>query len=148
MTQLHKKRLLGLVLLFSVFFCFTGFSQDEKDTTLKKGERLYQFDMKYTGSEFQVDPYYKYMLANLVEMAQKDPTLHIHVRGHVCCGPGKRLSRRRARKTYKYLKQAGVNKTQLSFKGYSDKAPLRWPEKTEEDKAANRRVDFILSNVR
>lgn len=71
--------------------------------------------------------------------------IQVHVRGHVCCGADKRLSRKRAKYAFKYLKKAGIHRDRLSFKGYSNEIPLRFPEKEEEDAAMNRRVDFILS---
>lgn len=71
--------------------------------------------------------------------------VQVHIRGHVCCGADKRLSRKRAKYAFKYLKKAGIQRERLSFKGYSNEIPLRFPEKEEEDAAMNRRVDFILS---
>lgn len=70
--------------------------------------------------------------------------IKVHVRGHVCCGADKRLSRKRAKHAFKYLKKAGIQRERISFKGYSNDIPARFPEKEEEDAALNRRVDFIL----
>lgn len=106
---------------------------------------LYEYDMKYVGSNSSVDPNYRYVLEHLVEMLKKDTSLQVHVRGHVCCGPSYRLSKKRACKVYRFLKNSGIHKDRLSFKGYSDSAPLAFPEETEEDEAKNRRVDFIIT---
>lgn len=105
---------------------------------------LFEFDLKYIGSNFHIDMNYQYVLGHLYELAMQDPSLYSHVRGHVCCGPSYRLSKKRAKQVYKYLKRLGIPKERLSYKGYSDTAPLIFPEKTEEDEAKNRRVDFIL----
>ena len=106
---------------------------------------LYEFDMKYVGSNSSVDPNYRYVLEHLIELLEKEPDLKVHIRGHVCCGPSERLSKKRARKVYRLLKRIGISKERMTYKGYSDTAPLVFPEKTEEDEAKNRRVDFILS---
>lgn len=106
---------------------------------------LYEFDMKYVGSNSSIDPNYRYVLEHLVELLIKDTTLSVHVRGHVCCGPSYRLSKKRACRAYRFLKKSGIDKQRLSYKGYSDAAPLAFPEETEEDEIRNRRVDFIIS---
>lgn len=108
---------------------------------------LYEHNLKYIGSNFRIDMNYRYILEDLAEKAIADTLLYIHVRGHVCCGPSYRLSKRRAKQVYKFLKRMGVPKERLSYKGYSDTAPVVYPEKTEEDEANNRRVDFILYHL-
>ena len=80
----------------------------------------------------------------LVETLEKDTTLRIHIRGHVCCGPGEKISMKRARNVYRFLKKNGVSADRMSYKGYSNELPKAIPEKTAEDEARNRRVDFIL----
>jgi outer membrane protein OmpA-like peptidoglycan-associated protein len=105
---------------------------------------VYEFDMKYVGSTSHIDENYQYVLGHLIELLNKDKDLLIHVRGHVCCGPSKRLSKKRARKVYKFLKRSGIDKKRISYKGYSDTLPLISPEKTEEDEIRNRRVDFVI----
>ena len=119
----------------------------QKKDSLGPNEYLFDFNMKYTGSEFRVDPNYQYLLNYLVEQINKD-SIHVHVRGHVCCGPSYRLSKRRARKTYKYLIHSGADKSKLSFKGYSDQRPLIWPEENKEAELANRRVDFVIRPIK
>jgi outer membrane protein OmpA-like peptidoglycan-associated protein len=131
-----------LIILAITTISFVSSAQQD---SLEPNQVLYEFDMKYFGSDFQVDPNYQYVLEHLVLLSHSDSIAHIHVRGHVCCGPSYRLSKRRARKAYKYLKRAGISKTKLSYKGYSDSKPLRWPEEEPEDEAANRRVDFVLT---
>lgn len=73
------------------------------------------------------------------------PELHIHIRGHVCCGNNQRISKKRAKVVYKYLKEHGISKDRMTFKGYSNTIPLVFPETSAADRAANRRVDVIFS---
>lgn len=73
------------------------------------------------------------------------PDLKAHFRGHVCCGKNQRISSKRARYVYKYLRDRGVPKERISYKGYSNTEPLVTPERTEADRAKNRRVDVIYT---
>jgi len=136
--------------LFIFLFCLSSShaQSQELDTALQANETRYPFDMKYYGSEFRVDPNYTYSLNEMAEWIKNDSTVHLHIRGHVCCGPSKRLSKRRARKVYRYFILAGVPKERLSWKGYSDTCPAQWPEKTDQDEAANRRVDFVIRTIK
>lgn len=136
--------LFGLALL--CLLLSTSVSAQKKDS-LGPNEYLVDFTMKYTGSESRVDPNYQYLLDILVEQINND-SIHVHVRGHVCCGPSYRLSKTRARKTYKYLIRAGADKSKLSFKGYSDERPLVWPEDSNDAELANRRVDFVIRAIK
>lgn len=73
------------------------------------------------------------------------PNLTLHIRGHVCCGNKMGLSRKRAKAVYKYLRKKGIAKNRISYKGYSNSQPLVTPEKTESDRAKNRRVDVVFT---
>jgi outer membrane protein OmpA-like peptidoglycan-associated protein len=73
------------------------------------------------------------------------PELNIHIRGHVCCGNNMRISKKRAKVVYAYLKEHGISKDRMTFKGYSNTMPLVFPETSAADRAANRRVDVIFS---
>ncbi len=105
---------------------------------------IYEHSLRYEGSDFTVDLNYQYILEGLAELIIGDTSLHLQVRGHVCCGPSYKLSKKRAKWVYKYLRDLGVPKERMCFKGMSDTAPLVFPEKTEEDEAKNRRVDFVV----
>ena len=113
---------------------------DPADTT----QFLYEFSMRYVGSSTRIDMNYRYVLGHLVELLEKNPSWTVHIRGHVCCGPSDKISTKRAKKVYDYLIRRGIDLTRVSYKGYSDKMPLAFPEKTEEDEEMNRRVDFVI----
>lgn len=128
---------------------FFGRAQDlVLDTALQKNERVFDFYMPYFGAEFNVDLNYQYKLEELAEWIREDTTVHLHIRGHVCCGDGQRLSRLRAHRVYRYLLDEGAPPERLSYKGYSNTCPRQWPEKTEEDENLNRRVDFVIRKLR
>ncbi|MCR9172616.1 MAG: OmpA family protein [bacterium] len=73
------------------------------------------------------------------------PDLKAHFRGHVCCGHNQRISTKRARYVYKYLRKRGISKDRISYKGYSNTEPLVTPERTEADRVKNRRVDVVYT---
>jgi len=135
----------GVLILF-VFILNLAAGQEPVSDSIGKDSTsfLYEFDMKYIGSSVQVAPNYYSILDYLVELLNKNPKWTVHVRGHVCCGPSLRVSKRRAKKAYQFLKRSGIDKSRLSYKGYNDLEPLAFPEKTEEDERINRRVDFII----
>jgi len=119
----------------------------ELDTALNANESIHEFYMPYFGSEFHVDMNYQYRLKELAIWLSKDSTVHLLVRGHVCCGDGQRLSRQRAFRVYRFLLDVGAPADRISYKGYSNRCPKVWPEKTEEDEALNRRVDFVVRKL-
>jgi len=129
--------------------CFHSVAQKKKELFIPEvfdsTQFLFEFDMKYLGESTDVDPNYQYVLEWLVELLEKNPTWTVLVRGHVCCGPSEKISKKRACKAYKVLLKMGIAKEKINFKGFSDTKPLIFPEKTEEDAHANRRVDFIIT---
>ena len=57
----------------------------------------------------------------------------------------KRLSEKRAKAIVQYLKKKGVAKERLQHKGWGEEMPLtEVPEKTEEERETNRRVEFLI----
>lgn len=117
---------------------------NHKDSTT----RLYIYDIKFEGANVQIDANYQYILESFAEYLNRYPELYVHIRGHVCCRAGKRISRRRARNIYRYMIALGVSKDRMTHAGYSDTLPLVFPERTDDDERRNRRVDFVLSKER
>lgn len=70
--------------------------------------------------------------------------LHGQIRGHVCCGNNMRISKMRARTVYRELIKMGIEKERLEYIGMSNLEPLVFPEKTNEDRQRNRRVDVKI----
>ncbi len=125
--------------LYFLFICTTVTAQQEpKDS-------LYPLVLFYEGSNCKIDSNYRYVLQDMIRYLKENKEVHVLIRGHVCCGPDKKLSTKRAKKAYRYLKKNGISTDRLSYKGVSNDFPLRFPEKTEEDEAMNRRVDFVLT---
>ncbi|NRA12492.1 MAG: OmpA family protein [Crocinitomicaceae bacterium] len=84
-------------------------------------------------------------LDHLYKTLEKHSSLKILIRGHVCCDNNMIASKKRAKMVYKYLIEKGIDKKRLSFKGYSNSQPISYPEKNDEDRMRNRRVDVVFS---
>lgn len=112
----------------------------ESDST----QFIYEVSLRYEGSSVSVDPNYQYVLSYLADQLRKNPQWTLHIRGHVCCGPSEKISEKRAKGVFNYLLGLGIPEDRMSYKGYSDRMPLAFPEKKEEDENMNRRVDFVI----
>lgn len=86
-------------------------------------------------------------LDQLYNTLTKYPDLNAHIRGHVCCRNKRFRSRQRAKFVYTYLRSKGIDKNRLSYKGYGNSEPLVFPERTNNDRSMNRRVDIIFSTA-
>lgn len=141
-------RVFPIFLIFlapSLGFCAQSDIGNSEKQPIDSIEYLFEFEIRYVGSSTRLDINYRYVIEHLIETLQNEPNLSVHIRGHVCCGPSYRISKKRAQNIYKILKMAGINEARLSYKGYSDSLPLISPEESEEDEMANRRVDFIIT---
>jgi outer membrane protein OmpA-like peptidoglycan-associated protein len=86
-------------------------------------------------------------LYELLLVLQKNPKLKIEIQGNICCMPNDRLnlSMQRAKAIYNFLIANEINKNRLSYKGFGSTRPIfALPEKTEEERAANRRVEVLI----
>lgn len=81
----------------------------------------------------------------LADYLKRSPDVNAMIRGHVCCAPNMKISKKRAKKVYKALITAGISKKRLKYKGMSNTEPAVFPEESESDRQKNRRVDVIFS---
>lgn len=142
MNRVGFQLILSTLLIFGIAPSLKASCLYPADTAKTK---LYEHDIKFEGASVYIDGNYQYLLETIVDYLVKNPEIYVHIRGHVCCRPGKRISRRRARNVYRFLKRQGIPKSRMTHKGYSDSIPLVSPERTDDDERLNRRVDFILS---
>jgi outer membrane protein OmpA-like peptidoglycan-associated protein len=81
------------------------------------------------------------------------PSLVIEVQGFICCDYTQfdgmdsdtetpNLSENRAKFIYDFLVREGIDEARVSYIGYGSSRPKVFPELTEEDKQANRRVEL------
>jgi len=87
-------------------------------------------------------------LDKLVNVLKEYPDTNIEVQGHTDSqgseSYNESLSQRRATSVSNYLRNKGVASARLTTKGYGESAPVAGNE-TEEERAQNRRVTFLIS---
>jgi outer membrane protein OmpA-like peptidoglycan-associated protein len=114
--------------------------------------------INFIGGMHQFLPESNDELAELLDAMKAYPTLVIRVEGHICCeshaGDGLdietgliNLSEARAKAVMDHLISNGIETSRISYKGFGHSVPLYpYPEKGEEERSANRRVEVrILS---
>lgn len=80
----------------------------------------------------------------LVDLLDSIQTMKIHIEGHVCCIDDKKLSKERAKTVYLFLRAYGIDKSRMTYEGYSNTQP-RVKELTREDEKLNRRVEIVIT---
>jgi outer membrane protein OmpA-like peptidoglycan-associated protein len=95
------------------------------------------------------------VLNAFAESLKKSPEIKIELQGHICChgkqGDGQdietgldNLSVMRAKEVYDFLIAKGIDKGRLRYKGMGNTLPKVWPEMSNADQIANRRVEAVL----
>lgn len=98
------------------------------------------------------------VLKELEAKLKENPNVHVSIQGHVCCMGGLpqkdgldmdtkeyKLSFNRAKNIYEYLVRNGIDSTRLEYEGFGYTMPLFSPEKSQEEKTQNRRVEIKIT---
>ncbi|SEP58896.1 OmpA family protein [Flavobacterium urocaniciphilum] len=84
----------------------------------------------------------------LLQVLKDNPKIKIEIQGHICCTPGKdeeEIALKRCLGTIEYLVINGIDKSRLKYKSFDATQPIYpIPEKNEEQKKANRRVEILI----
>ena len=115
----------------------------------KSGEKIKIENLNFVINTFAVVNESRGKLYELLLVLQKNPSLKIEIQGHLCCMPTDRvdLSTQRAKALYNFLLNQNISKDRLSYKGFGSSQPLyALPEKDEQERAANRRVEILIVN--
>ena len=115
----------------------------------KSGEKLKIENLNFVINTFAVVPESRGKMYELLLVLQKNPSLKIEIQGHLCCMPVDRtdLSTQRAKALYNFLLNQNISKDRLSYKGFGSSQPIyALPEKDEQERAANRRVEILIVN--
>ncbi len=123
----------------------TAFMQ--KVDEAKAGEKLKLENLNFQVNTFAVMPESRGKMYELLLVMQNNPKLKIDIQGHLCCMPSDRtdLSTQRAKAIYNFLVGSEISKSRLSYKGFGSTLPIYLiPEKTELERAANRRVEIMI----
>jgi outer membrane protein OmpA-like peptidoglycan-associated protein len=113
----------------------------------KVGEKLKIENLNFIVNTFAVVNESRGKLYELLLVMQKNPNLKIEIQGHLCCMPIDRtnLSTQRAKAIYNFLVSNEIDKNRLSYKGFGSTMPIYpLPEKGEQERAANRRVEILI----
>lgn len=84
------------------------------------------------------------LLYRLADSLIANPSMHLLIRGHVCCVKSNKLAKRRAKAVRYYLELFQVNPEQLKIQGMRNSMPIVFPEQTKQDELTNMRVDFVI----
>jgi outer membrane protein OmpA-like peptidoglycan-associated protein len=131
-------------------------TEEIEDTTTQTGSNIVLRNMNFYGGTHVIIPESLPVLIELVKVMKKNPKLEIAVEGHICCQDGTadgydigthtpNLSENRAREICFYLSKNGIASARLQYKGFGHSSPLTpYPEKTEEERVQNRRVEIKI----
>jgi len=126
------------------------------DSTLKGGDNIILRNINFEGGMHIFLMESAPMLLELLDAMNSNPHLVIRVEGHICChedngegmdnGTGiNNLSEARAKAVQDYLVANGVDAKRVSYKGFGHSKPIYpFPEKTEEERIQNRRVELRI----
>jgi outer membrane protein OmpA-like peptidoglycan-associated protein len=122
---------------------------------LNPGDRIVLKNLNFIGGRHYLLPRSVPTLDSLYEMLESHSSMVIEIRGYVCCTDSmsdgadfdvgdNHLSVHRAQAIYHSLIERGIRSSRLSYGGFGGKRPVVYPEKTDADREANRRVEIRI----
>jgi outer membrane protein OmpA-like peptidoglycan-associated protein len=132
-------------------------SEETKDLTeiIKKEGKVDMVGVNFQPGRHYFLPGVERVLDEFAVSLLQNPSVKIMLRGHICCqsqiGDGydldtnlMNLSEARAKEVYDYLIKKGVAADRMKYSGVGNRFPKVWPESSEQDMTANRRVEALL----
>ena len=113
----------------------------------KPGEKLKLENLNFQLNTFAIVNESRGKLYELLIVMQQNPELSIDIQGHLCCMPTDRtnLSTQRAKAISQFLRMNGIENSRVTYQGFGSSKPIYpLPEKNEEERAANRRVEIEI----
>jgi outer membrane protein OmpA-like peptidoglycan-associated protein len=117
-------------------------------TAAKLGDKILLKDLNFVINTFMVENRSKAKLYELLLVMQRNSELKIEIQGHLCCMPSDKqdLSTQRAKAIKNFLLMKGIDESRVTYKGFGSSQPLfPIPEKDEAQRAANRRVEIVIT---
>jgi outer membrane protein OmpA-like peptidoglycan-associated protein len=117
-------------------------------TAAKVGDKIRLKDLNFVINTFMVENRSKVKLFELLLVMQRNPELKIEIQGHLCCMPSDKqdLSTQRAKAIKNFLLLKGIDESRVTYKGFGSSQPIfPIPEKDETQRAANRRVEIVIT---
>jgi flagellar motor protein MotB len=131
------------------------FSRTAIDTA-NEGQTLRLKNINFFGGRHTFLPQAMPALNELLDVMKTNSKLEIEIQGHICCrypstedgidydAGDNMLSYNRARAVYYFLANNGIDKRRMTYRGFAGRYPLVYPEYTDEDRTANRRVEIKI----
>jgi outer membrane protein OmpA-like peptidoglycan-associated protein len=120
----------------------------ERFRRAKKGDLIRINNINFQFNSEKIVESSEPILINLYQIMIDNPKLRIEIHGHICCNPDGndvKLSYRRAKYIFQFLKDEGIEMGRLGFKGFgSSRSIYPIPEKNYNEEAANRRVEILI----
>ncbi|MBV9962699.1 MAG: OmpA family protein [Parafilimonas sp.] len=122
----------------------------------KIGESVVLTDIHFEEARHVLLKSSKPALNEMLDALKAMPTLQLEIQGHMCCGDELAqdgfdidtkefsLSYNRAKAVYDFMVQNGIDASRLTYKGFGTRKRLVSPEKTDDDRNENRRVEFLI----
>ncbi|WP_339833937.1 OmpA family protein [uncultured Flavobacterium sp.] len=134
-----------------VYFKNKEIGLDEFLSTNASGKSIVLKSLNFYNNSGTVLPDSKPVLEELLTTMNKYPKLKIEIQGHICCqslheaDKIEDIAKVRALAVYVYLINNGIKEDRLSYRSFKSRKPIYpIPEKTEEQRIANRRVEIMI----
>lgn len=118
--------------------------------TIKVGGKEILRNIFYETDSYLLKATSRFELNKLIDFMNNNPKVHVEIGGHTDNVGGEEhnqvLSENRARVVYEYLINKGVNKSKLTYRGYSYKEPVATNENVK-GRAQNRRTEFKIVKI-
>lgn len=111
------------------------------------GQKIVLPNMNFYENTYGIMPESRPRLYELLEVMKANPGMKVKLQGHVCCmtADRKNLSRDRAKAIVLFLTANGIDRARMTFEGFGVTQPIySIPEKTPEEREANRRVEVLI----
>ncbi|OYQ32237.1 hypothetical protein CHU92_14205 [Flavobacterium cyanobacteriorum] len=119
-------------------------------STAKKGDKLRLSNLNFYDKSDVVLPQCEPVLRELLAIMQANPNLKIDIQGHICCQEIDVLdvANKRAKAVHRFLELNGIAGNRISYQSFGSNRPLyKIPEKNEEERVANRRVEIEILEI-
>lgn len=134
-----------------VYYTEEGQTLDEFIEKNTLGKNIVLKNLNFYNNSGTVLPDSKPVLDELLAIMNKYPKLKIEIQGHICCQSVEEANKIedialvRALAVYVYLKNNGISEERLRYKSFKSTQPIYpIPEKNEEQRVANRRVELLI----
>ena len=124
-----------------------GASLAEKIELSRPGTLIVLPEIQFYKNSFGIMPSSQREVFELIRIMTENPRLHIEIQGHICCVDNdvRNLSLDRAKQVRRVLQSQYILERRVKVKGFGVTKPkFPIPEATEEQAAANRRVEIMI----